>query len=295
MPYKTIVFLLPLFFLNGCANSESDNSKVETAKSNDQQSPKIQSIKDTTSSVNEFHSGKLATASEILAKKEIPILCYHQIRDYKTSDSKIARDYIVPPSIFREQMQTLKDSGYTSIQPEDLYQHLAYGKALPQKPVMLSFDDTDLEQYTVAAPEMEKRGFKGVFFIMTVSLGRPRYMNKEQVKDLSAKGHGIGSHTWDHHNVKKYKGDDWKIQIEKPTAQLEEITGKKIEFFAYPFGLWNKEAIPELQKRGFKAAFQLYSDRDELNPLYTIRRIIITGNSDGNKLIKRIKSAYHLE
>lgn len=231
---------------------------------------------------------------EILARKEVPILCYHQIRAYKPTDSKIAKDYIVPPELFANQMQTLKDSGFNTILPDDLYNYLNFGKQLPEKPILLSFDDTDLEQYTVAKPEMEKRGFKGVFFIMTVSIGRPHYMTKEQIKDLADKGHVIGSHTWDHHNVKKYQGDDWKIQIEKPTRQLEEITGKKIQYFAYPFGLWNKEAIPELKSRGFKAAFQLYAKQDEQDPLFTIRRIIITGDSKGAGLIKRMKSAYHL-
>ena len=88
-------------------------------------------------------------------------------------------------------------------------------------------------------------------------------MSKEQVKELSDLGHTIGSHTWDHHNVKKYQGNDWVTQIEKPTRQLEAITGKTIRYFAYPFGLWNKEAIPELKKRGFIAAFQLNEKRDE--------------------------------
>ena len=67
---------------------------------------------------------------------------------------------------------------------------------------MLTYDDTDLDQYTVAFPEMKKHGFKGVFFIMTVSIGRPRYMSREQVKDLSDQGNAIGSHTWDHHTKK---------------------------------------------------------------------------------------------
>jgi peptidoglycan/xylan/chitin deacetylase (PgdA/CDA1 family) len=143
---------------------------------------------------------------------------------------------------------------------------------------MLSFDDTDLDQYTVALPEMKKYGFKGVFFIMTVSLGRPRYMSREQVRELSDEGHTIGSHTWDHHNVKKYQGADWATQIDKPTRQLEDITGKSIRYFAYPFGLWNRQAIPELKKRGFLAAFQLNEKRDEQDPLHTIRRIIVPGS-----------------
>jgi peptidoglycan/xylan/chitin deacetylase (PgdA/CDA1 family) len=124
---------------------------------------------------------------------------------------------------------------------------------------------------------LDKYGFKGVFFIMTVSLGRPRYMSRDQVKALSDAGHVIGSHTWDHHNVKKYEGKDWETQIDKPTRQLEAITGKPIKYFAYPFGLWNEQAIPELKQRGFVAAFQLATHRDEQDPLYTIRRIIASG------------------
>jgi peptidoglycan/xylan/chitin deacetylase (PgdA/CDA1 family) len=113
---------------------------------------------------------------------------------------------------------------------------------------------------------------------MTVSLGRlPHYMSREQVKEISDAGNVIGSHTWDHHNVKKYQGQDWAIQIDKPTKQLEALTGKPIRYFAYPFGLWNPQAIPELKKRGFIAAFQLADKMDRQDPLFTIRRIIVPG------------------
>lgn len=67
---------------------------------------------------------------------------------------------------------------------------------------MLTFDDTKLDQYTAAIPELKKYGFKAVFYIMTVSLGKPNYMSKAQVKELSELGHVIGSHTYDHQNVK---------------------------------------------------------------------------------------------
>jgi peptidoglycan/xylan/chitin deacetylase (PgdA/CDA1 family) len=234
-------------------------------------------------------STTIANAATILARKEVPILCYHQIRDYKPTDSKTAMAYIVPPAVFNEQMKALADSGYQTILPDQLFDYLAYGKPLPPKPVMLTYDDTDLEQYTVALPAMNKHNFKGVFFVMTVSLGRPRYMSKEQVKDLSDKGHTIGSHTWDHHNVKKYQGQDWVTQIEKPTKTLESITGKSIKYFAYPFGLWNKEAIPELKKRGMVSAFQLYAKRDEQDPLYTIRRIIVPGSMKPAAMIATMK------
>jgi peptidoglycan/xylan/chitin deacetylase (PgdA/CDA1 family) len=229
----------------------------------------------------EISSLKLPPASVILGKKQIPILCYHQIRDWRPTDSRTARTYIVPPAAFAVQMKMLADSGYHTVSPDQLYAYLLTGSRLPSKPILLTFDDTDLDQYTIAYPEMKKYGFKGVFFIMTVSLGRPHYMSREQVRQLSDEGHTIGSHTWDHHNVKKYAGNDWITQLDKPTRQLEAITGKTIRYFAYPFGLWNTAAFPELKKRGFVAAFQLNEKMDPVDPLYSLRRIIVPGTWNG--------------
>lgn len=233
-----------------------------------------------------------ADAATILARKQVPILCYHQIRDWRSSDSQAAKDYIVPEQRFKEQLQVLADSGYQTILPDQLLAYLTTGAPLPAKPIMLTFDDTNLDQYTIAAPELEKHGFKGVFFVMTVSLGRPRYMNKEQVKELVQRGHTIGCHTWDHRNVKKYGPQDWLTQVEKPTKQLEDIVGQPIQYFAYPFGLWNPEAIPELKSRGYQAAFILSTKRDEQDPLHTIRRLIASGHWSAERLHKNVQQSF---
>jgi peptidoglycan/xylan/chitin deacetylase (PgdA/CDA1 family) len=229
-------------------------------------------------------AASIPRASVILGKKQVPILCYHQIRDWKLTDSKTSKTYIVPPAAFAAQMRMLADSGYHTITPDQLYAYLITGARLPVKPIILSFDDTDLDQFTVAYPEMKKYGFKGLFFIMTVSLGKAHYMSRDQVRMLSDDGNTIGSHTWDHHNVKKYEGNDWVTQLDKPTKTLEQITGKNIRYFAYPFGLWNVAAFPELKKRGFVAAFQLNEKPDQVDPLFCIRRIIVPGTWNGAAL-----------
>lgn len=219
-----------------------------------------------------------ASAKAIMDRPQIPILCYHQIRNWRPTDSKQAKDYIVPEAAFAEQIKMLADSGFHTISADQLFAYLTTGAKLPVRPVLLTFDDTDMPQYTIAKPVMEKYGFKGMFFIMTVSLGRPNYMSRAQVKELSDAGNEIGSHTWDHKNIKKFTDADWAIQIDKPTKTLESITGKTIKYFAYPFGLWNEAAIAPLKARGFMAAFQLSAKRDESEPLYTIRRIIVPGS-----------------
>src|ERR1700751_1388845 len=154
-------------------------------------------------------SGILAASAQgntaaIMARKQVPILCYHQIRDWRPKDSKTAKDYIIPVASFKEHLKMLADSGYHTILPDQLYAYLTKGTPLPSKPIMLTFDDTDLDQFTIANPTLKKYGFKAVYFVMTVSIGRPHYMTADMVKKLSDEGNIIGSHTWDHHRVDKY-------------------------------------------------------------------------------------------
>ena len=261
-------------------SSAADETATLTEKGDEKSETASASTEAETTPTNKPANGPVADAATILARPQIPILCYHQIRDWRGSDSKGAKDYIIPVATFREEMQMLADSGYHTILPDQLYAYLTTGASLPKKPVMLTFDDGDLDQYETALPILEKHGFKGAFFIMTVAIGRhgkQPYMDKDQIKALSDKGHTIGAHTWDHHNVKKYQGDDWKIQVEEPKAKLEAIIGKPVTYFAYPFGLWSPQVLPEIKKRGYTAAFTLADKRDDNMPLYTIRRIIAGG------------------
>ncbi|ULQ57328.1 polysaccharide deacetylase family protein [Flavihumibacter rivuli] len=233
-----------------------------------------------------------ATAEEIMARPQVPVLCYHQVRDYRPTDSRSAKDYIVPPAVFQAQMKALADSGYTTILPDQLQRYLLYGEELPAKPVMITFDDGCDEQYTVAKDVLQPLQFKAAFFIMTVSMNRPNFMSAEQIRDLHTQGHTIGLHTWDHHSVKQYEGEDWQKQVEQPRLQLEKIIGQQVKYFAYPFGLWNKEAIPHLKDKGLEAAYQLSTARDSQEPLYTIRRIIVPGEWGGAALIKRMNASF---
>ena len=205
----------------------------------------------------------------------------------------MTKTYTVSPANFAQQMKALSDAGYHSILPNQLQDYLVYDVPLPSNPVMITFDDTRGEQFSIGAAEMKKYGFKGVFFIMTVSINRPGYMSKEQIKNLSDDGHVIGAHTWDHHMVTKYAGDDWNTQLVKPKTKLEEIIGKPVTDFAYPFGLWNTAAIPEIKKSGYEMAYILSTKRDSVDPLYTIRRIIVSGTWSTEGMMKSINSSFN--
>jgi peptidoglycan/xylan/chitin deacetylase (PgdA/CDA1 family) len=233
------------------------------------------------------------TAAEILAKKEVPVLCYHNIKNFDASAGPMTKVYSVKPMDFAAQMKALSDAGYHTILPNQLREYLLHDAPLPAKPIMITFDDTRGEQFSLGAAEMNKYGFKGVFFVMTVSINRPNYLTSDQIKNLSDSGNVIAAHTWDHHMVTKYAGDDWNIQLVKPKKKLKDISGKTVDYFAYPFGLWNKEAITQVKQSGYQMAFILSTKRDSVEPLYTIRRIIVSGTWSTAGVMRSIESSFN--
>lgn len=275
---SSIAFL----FLLGCSNQTTVAEKTDT-------NTKVENVD--SSKVTPPAERRMASAAEIMARKQVPVLCYHHIRSVPAI-SKSSAGYDVTTTQFKETMKALKDSGYSTILPDQYYNYLVYGDALPAKPVMITFDDTDEEQFSIAKPEMDKYGFKAVYFIMTISIDRPRYMTKAQIKQLSDEGHVIGSHTWDHHRVDRLKDDEWAAQFDKPEKKLQEITGKKIEYFAYPFGVWNQAALPRLKERGYKLSFQLSTKRDSLEPLQTVRRMIVAPQWTAQGILKVMKTTF---
>jgi peptidoglycan/xylan/chitin deacetylase (PgdA/CDA1 family) len=237
-------------------------------------------------------ASKLKDSAAHFIYPEIPVLCYHQICKWNKTDSKNARSYIMSPEKFKRQIKILRDSGYRFILPDELVSIMASRRILSQKVAMLTFDDGTESQLSVAVPELNKYNIKALFFLMTVVLDRPGYLTSAQVKDLSARGHQIGGHTWDHHAVTGYVGQAWKKQIELPKQKLEKILGKPVRYFAYPYGTWNREAISFLKKMNYKAAFQLNGKRDADEPLFTIRRILVDGYWEEKRLLKEMKIAF---
>src|SRR5688572_12760611 len=83
--------------------------------------PKATEPKSTTASM------PVADAATILSRTQVPILCYHRLRDYKPTESASTRTYIVPVPAFQAQIKMLADSGYHAITPNDYYEYLAFG------------------------------------------------------------------------------------------------------------------------------------------------------------------------
>lgn len=113
--------------------------------------------------------------------------------------------------------------------------------------VSFTFDDGSLDHYTLVAPELEKNGLRGTFWIIGNSVGTWA-VSAAQVRDLSDRGHEIGNHTWSHADLVKIDAEAVRTEIARTDSLLESITGKRPEAVAFPFNRYDKSVLAEAMK-----------------------------------------------
>jgi len=231
------------------------------------------------------------------SKKGVPVLLFHQV--YKGIGSE---DYgNISYEKFIKQLDILKESGYTAITLDDLYSYVTSNKTLPSRPIVLTFDDTNNSDYEIVYPELLKRGYFGVFFTIGKRASQPVWA--ERLRLMSKKGMEIMDHSMTH----KYLGggpdtrgvrtniwinNELLYEFVDSRKVIEDITGKKVEFLAWPGDSYTKEMVDYAKESGYKGVFMAKTDQTENvmknpinksgynvygdNPLY-FKRITING------------------
>ncbi|GAB3905057.1 polysaccharide deacetylase family protein [Mucilaginibacter boryungensis] len=154
-------------------------------------------------------------------------------------------------------------------------------KPIPDKLVVLTFDDAVLSHYTNVAPLLKKYGFTATFFVCEFG-GKPdfsdktKYMSWEQVAELSKMGFEIGNHTWHHTHVNKIIDEKLNSELSYIEQKFDEYHIPKPVSFAYPGYDTSRRAIEVLKKKGYKFArggwdrvYDPKTDEPMLMPGYT--------------------------
>lgn len=175
--------------------------------------------------------------------KGVPILVYHEIGAIGSGD----REMFIDRAVFRSHMEYLKKHGYTTITLRELYAHYAEGAQLPQKPVVLTFDDGYVGVYENAWPILREFGFTGVLFV-TGHLGQPFYMTESQVETLLDNGFELGNHTRTHRSLPTLNDEELKDEIVIFQRELESRFGVDVVSFCYPMGDYDKRVVAAVRQ-----------------------------------------------
>lgn len=181
---------------------------------------------------------------------------YHYISESPSVNDRIRYGLSVSPAAFDAQLKLLSDNGYTTVSLRDVYEYLAVGKELPAKPLVLTFDDGYLDNYTNAFPLLQKYGMVGTFFVLTgpADVANPAYMSWEMIMEMSRAGMDIQLHARDHFDMRG-RSYEWLVfQIYGGRQSIEGHTGQPVIFVAYPSGKYDAGVLRFLNQTHFWAA-----------------------------------------
>jgi len=216
--------------------------------------------------------------------ENIPIIAYHKI-----SEEKEFGLTTISPNKFNLQLNILKEAGYHSITFRDIDQ----GKNLPQKPIIITFDDGYESVFDNALPLMQKHGFNGVVYIITDYIGKYntwepvsfqqkyKHLSLLQINALQEEGFEIASHGKTHRYLPSLGDGAVYDEVSQSKNVLTDLVGEKITSFCYPYGRANKRIENIVSKAGYLFATKNISlmNLSSQRPLSLIRRSIYATDS----------------
>lgn len=191
----------------------------------------------------------------VSAPVRIPILMYHYVEMPIDPKDTIRRGLDILPSTFDSQVSTLLQHGYSPLFMSDLAQYFDGKTSLPAKPIILTFDDGYRDFYTDAYPILLKHQVKATAYIISGVLGKNNYMTAQQVKEIASSGVvEVAAHTVHHVNLKGAPQQELAREIDQSKISLEQLTGRAVIDFAYPYGAFDDRAIDAVISAGFHTA-----------------------------------------
>ncbi len=240
-------------------------------------------------------NGQLPSSGDLYQKPaenqviKFPIFNYHHIRPMPPESAGVTeRAFTVTAEGLEAHLKYLKENGYRVVLLDALLDYFDTGQSLPPKAVALTFDDGWREDYQNAFPILKKYGVKATFFVPTGWVGQPEIMSWEEMKEMSQAGMVFGSHSIFHPYLDKLSDENLKKEVEDSKKLLEEKLGKKVDYIAYPAGMYNNKVIEAVKAAGYQAALGVYKVIEQSSKYrWSIRRFHADDNLESitSKLI----------
>lgn len=212
----------------------------------------------------------------------LPIIMYHSILKSNSAQGT----YVISPDVFEADIKYLQEHGYTTVFVSEVVAYVESGQPLPEKPVILSFDDGNLNNLTYIVPLLEKYGMKAVISVVGEFVEQAvaeddhnpayAYLTWEEICLALESGLvEIGNHTFALHSTGGRRGASprqgetqeefqqfLRQDLQKLQDNLKEYCNLTPIVFVYPYGLIHPDSLDVVKSLGFKASF---SCNEEIN------------------------------
>ena len=202
-----------------------------------------------------------------------PILAYHRIHPAPGHDTPT-----LSPEAFEQQMTLLKKR-WCPIPLGTLADWLEGKGTLPNRAVVVTFDDGTEDNFSYAYPILKQHGIPATVFVITNNVGMSGFLKTEQIRQMAQAGVTFGSHTMGHAYLPSLTAPQIKEELENSKKRLEDL-GLPIDFLSYPAGGFTPAIIQAAKEAGYRAACTTNRGfrRFPIDP-WALRRITMHGNT----------------
>jgi peptidoglycan/xylan/chitin deacetylase (PgdA/CDA1 family) len=219
------------------------------------------------------------------------ILCllYHRLvtrEQHEGMTPPVERRFCIPEQAFGAQMQYLRDHGYHPVSSEAVLDLVERGVSLPEKPVLITFDDGCESVHNRALPILRDFGFPALFFVTTspdaavfhAGNAAQRRVTPDEMRALDAAGVTIGSHGVTHEALAVMTESEIEHELGESKRVLEEILGKPVDAFGVPLNWYGRKVRKAAERLGYRMVFTsdsgtIHGDSDPFH----LRRLPVDG------------------
>ena len=230
-----------------------------------------------------------------MAETPVPILMYHSVA---TSPNDATRALSVAPEAFAEQMALIGDLGLTPLGTAELAAGWRSGRPLPDRPVLITFDDGYEGVHRHALPVLAKHGFASTLFVSTGWIrgaydtggGLDAMLDWDQVRALADAGCEIGGHSHTHPQLDQLADDRLREELARSTEIVADELGSRPASFAYPYGYSSRRVRQAVRSAGYAQALAVGNGlaRRRQGP-YALRRVTVRRATDAEEFTRLLE------
>lgn len=264
-----LIIIATLFiFFNRNTKVNNNNELVNSTEISTEDTDSTKQSTDSTEK-NRFENVKL-TNEDV----GVPVLYYHSV--LPDSEVTTPNEVTISPQKLKEELKIVKDLGYTTLTLSELTDYLNNNMPIPEKSIVITFDDGYTDNYVHAFPILKELDMKATIFMIAAEVDNGGYyMSSSQLKEMSDYGIDIASHTDHHVYLDSLSYDKQLKELKDSKEKLEKILGKEVTSIAYPYGNYNENTKKAAVAAGYTLAFttnkglaKRTNNKVELNRIY---------------------------
>ena len=196
----------------------------------------------------------------------------------------------VSPRTFAGQIAWLAQHGYSAVTLDAVYRSWRSGGSLPRHPVVVTFDDGYVGDYTHALPTLARRHWPGVLNLEVRKETYPGGLSPQRIRALIAAGWEIDAHTLTHPDLTTLNPSRLRLEVAGSRASIRRRFHVPVNFFCYPAGRYNTQVVAAVRAAGFLGATTTHYGLAHAADLYTLKRVRVNGSDGINGFAAKLRA-----